>query len=62
MTHSAHVRAATAPGAERSKTLLAAALAVMLGMTVLYATGLAQPAALHDAAHDARHAAGLPCH
>ena len=62
MTQTAHVGASVAPGAERRKTLLAASLAIMLGMAILYAAGLAQPTALHDTAHDARHAAGLPCH
>jgi cobalt transporter subunit CbtB len=35
---------------------------VVLGATVLFAAGHAQSAALHDAAHDVRHATGFPCH
>lgn len=34
----------------------------LLGATLLFATGLAQSATLHDAAHDVRHATGFPCH
>lgn len=33
-----------------------------LGMGVLFMAGHAQSAALHDAAHDARHSTGFPCH
>ncbi|MBM3517991.1 MAG: hypothetical protein FJX56_09000, partial [Alphaproteobacteria bacterium] len=37
-------------------------LAAVLGALILFAVGLAAPAALHEAAHDARHSLGLPCH
>ena len=33
-----------------------------LGGAMLFFAGHAQSAALHDAAHDARHATGFPCH
>ena len=36
--------------------------AVLLGVTLLFWVGFAQPHLLHNAAHDVRHAAGLPCH
>ncbi|HKI96901.1 MAG TPA: CbtB-domain containing protein [bacterium] len=42
--------------------LLSCALAALLGLVLLYGVGLAQPAAVHNAAHDARHAIGFPCH
>jgi cobalt transporter subunit CbtB len=34
----------------------------VLGMGVIFLAGHAQSAALHDAAHDMRHATGFPCH
>jgi len=34
----------------------------LIGGTVLFVAGYAQSAALHDAAHDIRHATGFPCH
>lgn len=36
--------------------------AVVFGAFILFGTGLAQSEVLHNAAHDARHAAGFPCH
>ncbi|MDD2868383.1 CbtB domain-containing protein [Neomegalonema sp.] len=39
--------------------ILAAAL---LGAALIFTAGLAQSEALHDAAHDVRHATGFPCH
>ena len=39
------------------------ALAVlMFGLVVLYAVGFSSFARAHNAAHDARHANGFPCH
>lgn len=40
-------------------TLVAMAMA---GLMMVFAAGLAHSAALHDAAHDVRHATGFPCH
>lgn len=37
-------------------------LMVALGASLLFVAGHAQSAALHDAAHDVRHATGFPCH
>jgi len=34
----------------------------VLGLAVITLTGHVQAAALHDAAHDVRHATGFPCH
>ncbi|MBD3665537.1 CbtB domain-containing protein [Sulfitobacter aestuariivivens] len=39
-----------------------AVFAAVLGVTVISITGHVQAAALHDAAHDVRHATGFPCH
>lgn len=52
-----------APVSASSKTGLAALLlSVAFGVGVIFAVGLAQADALHDAAHDVRHANGFPCH
>jgi cobalt transporter subunit CbtB len=34
----------------------------VLGIGVIFLASHAQSAALHDAAHDMRHATGFPCH
>ena len=39
-----------------------ALLAMLLGLALLFGVGFAQPSALHDAAHDTRHALTFPCH
>jgi len=39
-----------------------AATAIALGFAILYVVGFAGPAAIHDAAHDARHSLNFPCH
>jgi cobalt transporter subunit CbtB len=41
---------------------LPALFAVILGLGVIALTGHVHAAALHDAAHDVRHATGFPCH
>lgn len=37
-------------------------LAAILGCTVVFAMGFTETPAVHNAAHDGRHAAGFPCH
>jgi cobalt transporter subunit CbtB len=49
-------------GAERLTTVLGALLVILLGVFLLYGAGFAQPEAIHNAAHDARHAFSMPCH
>ena len=39
-----------------------AMLALGLGLFLALGAGLANPAAIHNATHDTRHAFGLPCH
>lgn len=39
-----------------------AAIALLFGLFMIWGTGFAQPAELHNAAHDGRHAFALPCH
>lgn len=36
--------------------------AALLGLVLLYGVGFAQTEAIHNGAHDARHAAGFACH
>ena len=42
--------------------VLPALFAVVLGLGIITLTGHVQASALHDAAHDVRHATGFPCH
>ena len=46
----------------RTDTLAAALVAMLLGSFLVYGAGFANAQALHDAAHDARHAFSFPCH
>lgn len=36
--------------------------AVLMGLGLLFVAGFAEGAALHDIAHDQRHAIAFPCH
>lgn len=38
------------------------ALAALMGIAIMFVAGHIQADALHDAAHDVRHATGFPCH
>ena len=53
-----------APAASRARALaiLSALAAAALGLVLVCGAGLAPMEAIHNAAHDARHAAGFPCH
>lgn len=46
----------------RLTTLAASAAAALLGLTLLWGVGFSHLDAVHNAAHDARHSAGFPCH
>lgn len=48
--------------AARIATGLSAFLVITLGVFLLFGAGFAHSGALHDAAHDVRHANALPCH
>lgn len=50
------------PIARPADRLSASLLAALLGIGLLYASGFAGPALLHNAAHDWRHAHNFPCH
>lgn len=41
---------------------LSIAFAALLGLGLVFAAGFADASALHDAAHDQRHAIAFPCH
>jgi len=41
---------------------LPAVFAILLGVLLVYGVGFASPMAIHNAAHDARHAFAFPCH
>lgn len=45
-----------------SKAIGPVLLMLALGTALMFVAGHAQSAALHDAAHDVRHATGFPCH
>ncbi len=54
---------ATTKSATTSTTpMIATIFAAVLGFGIIAVTGHVQAAALHDAAHDVRHATGFPCH
>lgn len=48
--------------AGRTSLLLQALLAACFGVLLLTGAGFVQIEAVHNAAHDARHANGFPCH
>lgn len=47
---------------ERLKALQTGISAMMLGAFVVFVVGFSWPQAIHDAAHDMRHANIAPCH
>jgi cobalt transporter subunit CbtB len=47
---------------ERADPRLAAMLAFALGVALVFGIGFASPDAMHNAAHDTRHAISFPCH
>ncbi len=52
----------TATIARSDNSALGLAIAVLAGVFLLFASGVAQATVLHDAAHDQRHAMAFPCH
>jgi cobalt transporter subunit CbtB len=47
---------------ERLAAAVPAVFAALLGFFILYGVGFAHIPAVHNAAHDARHAFAFPCH
>jgi cobalt transporter subunit CbtB len=56
------MNATTTAPATTATGLLPIALAALIGLGIVFVTGHVQAGALHDAAHDMRHATGFPCH
>ena len=56
------VSSATSRSLSRSETVAAALVAMVLGTFLVYGAGFANANALHEAAHDTRHAFSFPCH
>ena len=52
----------TKTGTIAQSSVLQALFAGLIGLMLITVTGHVQAAALHDAAHDVRHATGFPCH
>ncbi len=53
---------ATATTGIRAGTAAQAVLAMLLGAFIVFGVGLSPMSVLHNAAHDARHSTGFPCH
>lgn len=47
---------------ERARALVPAGVAILLGLFLLFGVGFANPATIHNAAHDSRHSFAFPCH
>ena len=52
----------TIKGFVGTERMASALLCALLGLFLLYGAALAPMPALHDAAHDSRHAFAFPCH
>lgn len=46
----------------RASQIAQACLAALLGLGLFAAVAFAQPATIHNAAHDSRHGIAVPCH
>ena len=56
------VQPAHADARARFQAIAAASAAALLGLVLLWGVGFSHIEAVHNAAHDARHSAGFPCH
>ncbi|HEX2255464.1 MAG TPA: CbtB domain-containing protein [Afifellaceae bacterium] len=54
--------ARTLPAAAAGSRPIAAFAAIVFGLVLVGGAGFVQAESLHAAAHDTRHAFGLPCH
>jgi len=48
--------------APRASTIVAALLFAVFGLSLVWASGFANAAVLHNGAHDSRHSLIFPCH
>ncbi len=62
MTTKPTAAAAIGSGAQADASLATILFVALIGATLLFAAGFANPAVMHDAAHDTRHSVGFPCH
>ena len=60
--HKIETAEAAAVRADRLAAAIPAVVAALLGFFILYGVGFAAIPAVHNAAHDARHSFGFPCH
>ena len=56
------IKAESVSGVRVSDRLITVLIAASLGFFLIYGVGFVQSDILHNAAHDARHANGFPCH
>ncbi|MDJ1158830.1 CbtB-domain containing protein [Chelatococcus sp. SYSU_G07232] len=54
--------AKTASARTRAEALRVALVAFFIGAALVFVSGFAHPEAIHNAAHDTRHALSYPCH
>ena len=62
MTTKPTTATAIGSGAQADASLATILFVALIGATLLFAAGFANPAVMHDAAHDTRHSVGFPCH
>ena len=62
MTTKPTAAAAIGSVAQADASLATILFVALIGATLLFAAGFANPAVMHDAAHDTRHSVGFPCH
>ena len=58
----AQVQTAQTVSLSLSQRLVAGVLALFIGLTLVVGVGFASDMAVHNGAHDTRHALGFPCH
>lgn len=56
------VQTSTVSSLSVSQRLVAGVLALFLGLVLVGGVGFASDMAVHNGAHDTRHALGFPCH
>ena len=62
MTSIPDILTAAPASSESAQAPLAPIVAALAGAVLVYLAGFSTVEALHNGAHDARHAAALPCH
>jgi cobalt transporter subunit CbtB len=55
-------KSVAAQGYAQSTVRLAALLAMMFGLAMIWTVGFAAPTLIHNSAHDSRHTFAFPCH